>query len=639
MIDIPNLTAESIMSDDVLEEVFSEEDVIQRAKILLALTDKAKLLGVKGKFDTMVRAYTKVEKTANALEKSRQRNSITQNSDNFTQFDYFDDGKEFLCGSWFADHAGIRTPKDMFGVEHYACYNPIFIKKRLRNAETGKEKVIIAFYESFRWREITIDKGVIAASNRIVQLADYGVSVTSESAKLLVRFLADFEYYNRANIPTRISTSKFGWIENEFMPYDAEIEYDAGENFKDIYESLQPKGDYKTWLDLMLNIRKSNRYEPQLYMAGSFASILLKPLSIPSFILNLWGETGKGKTVALMVACSIWANPADNKYITDSSTSNVAIEVRENTLNNLPLYLDDLSKIKDKYGEKFTEFIYLLCGGKGKDRSNVNLSIDQLKSWQNVIMTNIERPLATDTMRGGAVNRILDFEMDDGSIFKSGNHVVSILKNNYGFAGEMFVRIIKEKPIEEIRTMQEDFLAKINLRAAELGVEKEEKQTLPLSVLLTADKIATDEIFQDGIYLDFNRCVDSLKNKGDVSENERAYEHILSEVAMNTNKFVPDDDGNYRGEMWGCIKDGYIIIISSAFERIAQNGNFSRKGFLQWAAKKDYIQTGSKGATTKTCRFGSIIPKCVWLKIPSEMTDEHGFLAVPEELQMELPFT
>lgn len=636
MIDIPSLSAETILSEDVLDQVFDDTDLISRCKTILALTDKAKLLGVKGKFDAMVKAYEKVEREANSLERNKRKNNVPVNNDNLTQFDYFDDGKEFFCGSWVADQSGVRN-FDMWG-EHIACHHPILIKKRLLNAETGKEKVILAFCKAFKWKEITIDKGVIASSNKIVQLADYGVSVTSESAKLLVKFLADLENFNVADIPTAVSTSKLGWIGGEFMPYDSEIEFDAESRFKDIYEALQPKGDYQKWLDLMLKIRKTGRYEPQLYIAGSFASILLKPLNVLPFILNLWGETGKGKTVALMVACSIWANPAESKYITDSSSSQVAIEVREDILNNLPMYMDDLSKIRDKYGDGFTDFIYLLCGGRGKDRSNVNLGLNKLNSWQNITMTNIERPLATDTMRGGAVNRILDFEMDEGSIFKNGNKVVNILTNNYGFAGEMFVKIIKDMPTHDLKAMQEDFLQKINDRAAELGVEKEEKQSIPLSVLLTADKIATDEIFKDGIYLDFNRCVDALKNKGDVSENERAYEFILSEVAINRNKFIPDDEGNYRGEMWGAFKDGYVVIISSAFDKICVNGNFSRKGFLSWASKKNYIQTSSKGEPTKTYRFQGVAPRCVWLKIPPEIQDDSGFVAVPEDIQMELPF-
>lgn len=633
MIDFEKLDAQSILSDAILDEVFEVENPIERSKLINSLQDKAKVLGVKGKLDSLILAYKKVEREI--IKSSREPQQIFE--DHMTQFDYFDDGHELFCGSWTADLSGVKY-RDFIG-EHCVCPHPILIKKRLINAETGKEKVVIAFCKGFKWREITVDKGVIASANKIVQLAELGVSVTSETAKHLVRFLFDIENMNIENISSTTSTSKFGWIGSDFMPYDAEIEFDAESRFKDIFDSLQPKGDFDTWLELIHRIRKSGRYEPLLYIAGSFASILLKPLNVLPFILNLWGESGKGKTVAMMVACSIWANPGENRYITDSSSSQVAIEVRQDILNNLPLFMDDLSKLKDKYGDMFTDFIYLLCGGKGKDRSNVNLGLNKTNSWQNITMTNIERPLSTDTMRGGAINRILDFEMDDGSIFKNGNKVVSILSKNYGFAGQMFVRIIKDMDVADLKAMQEGFLEQINERAKALGVEKEEKQSIPLSVLLTADKIATDEIFQDGIYLDLNRCVDALKNKGDVSENERAYEFILSELAINVNKFVPDDDGNYKGEMWGCIKDEYAIIISSAFDKICEKGNFSRKAFLQWAAKKELIQKNPKGEPTKTYRFDGFAPRCVWLKMPNEMVDENGFMKVPEDIQEQLPFT
>ena len=187
--------------------------------------------------------------------------------------------------------------------------------------------------------------------------------------------------------------------------------------------------------------------------------------------------------------------------------------------------------------------------------------------------------------------------------------------------------------------MQEGFLQKINEYAKSKEQEKEEKQSIPLSILLTADKIATDHIFKDGIYLDLERCTDALKNKGDVSENDRAYEFILSEITININKFVPDDTGAYRGEMWGCIKDGYVVIISSAFDRIAERGNFSRKGFLQWAVKREIVQPDNRGIATKTCRFSGIAPKCVWLRLPDDLTDENGFIKVPEDMQEQLPFT
>lgn len=628
--DITKLDASSILSDEVLTEIFEEHDAIEQARLLLSVQEKAKILGVKTKFDTMVKAYKKVNREIikAASEKKVQNTSF----DNYTQFDYFDDGLELYCGNWIADQHGVRT-FTMFG-EQLACYHPILIVQRMMNAETGKEKVKIAFQKGFKWKEIIVDKGMIASSNKIVGLADYGVSVTSETAKSLVKFLSDIENYNISQIDTRVSTSKFGWVNGEFMPYGLNIEFDAESKFKDIFEAVQSHGAYSEWLELMLQIRKSGRYEPQLYMAGSFASVLLKPLNVLPFILNLWGETGKGKTVALMVATSIWANPAESKYITDPVSSQVALEVRNDILNNLPMVIDDLSKTRDKYGDAFTDIIYMLCGGKGKDRSNVNLGLNKSTTWQNVVLTNIERPLASETMRGGAINRILDFEMEDGSIFPDGNHVVEMISKNYGFAGRLFIDAIEEITFDGVRKLQQEFLAKILARAKEIGHEKEEKQTIPLSVILTADKIATDYIFEDGIYLDINRCVDALKNKGDVSENDRAYEFILSEISININKFIPDDEGNYKGECWGCIEGGYAIILVNAFNRMCERGNFSNKGFLSWAAKRGLI-IQSAGKNTKNKRFGSANPRCVWLKMEKDKANDDWFVV---DDQMELPF-
>lgn len=631
--DITVLDAVSILSDDVLTEVFEEPDAIEQARLLLSLQEKAKGLGVKGKFDALVRAYKKVNREIARAENARQQNN---SFDNYTKFDYFEDGHELYCGNWIADQEGVRT-FTMFG-EQLACYHPILIVQRLLNAETGKEKVKIAFQKGFKWKEIVVDKGIIASSNKIVNLADYGVSVTSETSKSLVKFLSDLENFNIHALETRVSTSKFGWINGEFMPYGLDVEFDSESRFKDIFESVRPTGNYETWLNLMLKIRKSGRYEPQLYMAGSFASVLLKPLNVLPFILNLWGDTGKGKTVALMVATSIWANPGENKYITDPVSSQVALEVRNDILNNLPMVIDDLSKTKDKYGDTFTDLIYMLCGGKGKDRSNVNLGLNKSTTWQNVVLTNIERPLASETMRGGAINRILDFEMADGSIFRNGNHVVSVINKNYGFAGKLFIEAIEEIGFDAIKEMQQEYLEKIIEKAKELGQEKEEKQTIPLSVMLVADKIATDYIFKDGIYLDFDRCVETLKNKGDVSENQRAYEFIMSEISININKFVPDSENNYKGECWGCIEHGYAIILVNAFNRICERGNFSNKGFLSWAAKNNLIVRDSAGKNTKNKRFGSAHPRCVWLKMEDGIIiTPEGFVTIDEE-QMDLPF-
>ena len=110
---------------------------------------------------------------------------------------------------------------------------------------------------------------------------------------------------------------------------------------------------------------------------------------------------------------------------------------------------------------------------------------------------------------------------------QNGLSYVEILKSNYGHAGIEFVELIQGMKNEELQEIQKGFYSKIVDRAKKLGLEKEEKQILPMSILFTADYLTEKYLFKDGILLDFEKCVDLLKNKGEVSENERAYQYII----------------------------------------------------------------------------------------------------------------
>lgn len=85
MIEIATLDAESVMSDEVLDEVFEETDPIMRSRILLSLQERAKILGVKTKFDTMVRAYNKVERQIKKDE--RDKKNTPNMDDRMTEFE------------------------------------------------------------------------------------------------------------------------------------------------------------------------------------------------------------------------------------------------------------------------------------------------------------------------------------------------------------------------------------------------------------------------------------------------------------------------------------------------------------------------------------------------------------------------
>jgi len=623
------MTTADIVCQQLIDEIFQDEDPVHQAEVIATIAIRAKQLGCKGEFEKVIKAKRKQEKE---LAKQNKQLTLYNRVTDFGEERY----DNLACGCWIADRDGVRTITQ-FG-EVIACYHPILPVQLLINAETGLEKIKIAFKKRDRWKEVIVDKDVIASANKIVGLSKYGISVTSENARNLVKYLNDIENFNAHKITEQISTSKLGWIKNEFMPFGSNIIVDSDQQFKDVYEAIHPEGSPDVWYDLVREIRKSERLEPKIYIAASLASVLVEPLGALPFIVSLWGDSGKGKTVALMLAASIWGN-ADDKgaMLADPKSTIVGLEVRMDFLNSLPLLIDDLAQVKQKYDGDFTELVYYLCSGKGKERSNANLGLNKVKTWKNAILTNSERSMVNETMQGGAINRIIDVEMAEGYIFEDGNKVAETLRKNYGFCGFDFIKTIREIGFDAIKGIQQVYYQILQEEARKQGVEKEEKQLLPMSLLLTADKIATQYLFEDGEYLNIDTCLELLKNKGDVSENDRAYEFILSDIAIHMNNFKPMDGyGNYRGECWGCFEHGYVVIQNNIFNDMCRRGNFSSKGFLSWASKKELIKLDSQGKNFRNKKFDGASTRCVFLKLPDDTVTD--FQELTEEEQQELPF-
>jgi uncharacterized protein (DUF927 family) len=608
---------DEILSIKTIESIMDEDDLLAREVMIQEAMDRAEQLKCLTKFKTLINAAKKEEKRLIELAK-RDVRAGAKTSNNVTDFTGCDESYD--CGAWVANDNGVRTYTVMG--ERLACYHPIIPVARMINIQTGKEKVKLKFKKGAMWKDIVIDKSIIASSSKIVALADYGVSVTSENSKALVSYLSDVENLNVEEIEVRNSTSKLGWIKDDFVPYDVNVYFDNESNFKMLYESIRKEGKREKWYDLVKGIRATSRLEPKIYMASAFASVLIEPLNALPFIVNLWGDTGKGKTVALMLAASIYAFPGNNEYVTDPKSTITALETRTNFLNNFPVLIDDMSQIKNRFDDDFSTLVYFLCSGKGKERSNVNLGINATNSWKNVFLTNNEHSLVTETMQGGAVNRIIDVEMEEGYIFDNGNHVVEVIKKNYGYAGEEFIELVKDIGFDEISKIQKDFQQRIQDRATEIGVEKEEKQVLPMSIILTADKLATENLFNDGQYLDFETCFNLLKDKDAVSENQRAYEYMISEIGINKNNFIIQGSSrdDYR-QIWGVLEGEYAIILKNVFDKICKEANCSSRTFLSWARKKELIRVGKDGKSTKTKRINGMVQRCIWLKLPDDNDD------------------
>lgn len=607
----------TILSEEVFTEIFDQEDEIKKARMLLSCEERAGELGVKTQFNKLVRAYNK------AIKETKPKAGKTM-IDQWTNFTGPYDN--MACGAWIASDDGISTFNKDYTNEVLACYHPILPVMRMKNLETGEEQLRLAYKRNCKWTEVTVPKDLVSSASKIVSLSKLGVSVTSENAKLLVKYLSDVENLNDNDIPVQMSSAKLGWIKDGFLPYDTEIIFDGDMQFKNVFESIRPHGNKKLWMDHVRALRKTGKIEIKFMLAASFASVLVKKAGALPFIVDLWGETEGGKSVALMLAASVWADPDDNQYIGDFESTEVQLEVRADMLNHLPMMLDDSSKVSARIRDNFEGFVYDLCSGKGKSRSNKELGIRRENRWKNVILTNGERPLSSYVTQGGAINRILEVECRD-YVFSDPQGTLDVIKKNYGHAGKQFVNILKELGEDAIRDMQQEIQREI------YQDNKMQKQSIALSIILTADRIVTDYIFHDGEYISMEEAESVLVDYNELSEHERCYRYLLDKINMNGQRF----DIETKVEKWGVIEDGYAVIYVQAFKELCKNGGFSDKAFLSWADRNAVIQV-SGGRLTKLKKFNGRNIRCVFLKL-NEFEDKDGFEPAEMYEQGELPFT
>lgn len=594
------MTKEQLTSSSFYTKLYesnSFKDSITRGELVFKLLERAKELRIKSHVEKQINS---LEKRLHDEEQVSKKSLPQQSTEGITNFLPDDQSKEYdnlFCGSWIATEDGIWS-QESSRANQVACYHPILPVNRMRNLETGEEQITLAFKRrnggDSHWQEITVAKDMIANARTISGLAKYGIAVTSESAKLLVRYLADVENYNDDKILLKKSSSKLGWHDSDkvFLPYDGSISFDAGLRFPQIYNAVSQNGSYEKWLEHIKKIRADSYVEPRIALAASFSSVLIKFLNISSVIVDFWGSTEAGKTVMLMVAASVWACPDEGQYMGDFLTTDAELEVRSDMLNNFPLILDDTAKMKKNIRDNIEQVIYNLASGSGKKRSNKDLGSERVRTWKNTVIVNGERPLNSFVEQGGAINRIIEVGLNEERLFESPSETAEIVRANYGFAGRVFVEHIKE--IGDSKAIKKE-LKEIHDRYCRLLESKEsmQKQVLSMAAILTADELATKYIFQDDRALKPDEIRKYLTERQSISEGARCYQYLIGVYLEKGQHFDPSYD---NVDQWGEVeydKDSdykYINFYVNQFGQLMKDGGFSRKAFTSWAKREDLLR-------------------------------------------------
>ena len=611
--DVPNFTRDDYLTTTKPFEYLYQhrENKFEMKQLLGRMSAQAQTVGIRN-LAALFKAY--IETVSGSV------------TPGFNRTDFTGQEMELDCGGWTATDTGIYGT-DKMGFEVVACYHPIMPVQRLVNVDTREHKVQLAYRLSRRWDTVIVDRNVISDSRSIIGLSKYGIMVNSETGKALVRYLADVEQLNYDLIPEVSSVGRLGWIEGYgFSPYEEELVFDGEETYRTRFESIQEHGSREAWLDCVRGVRSGKtpgNVIARIVLAASFASVLVGPCHCLPFFVHLWGGSETGKSLSLVLAASVWANPEIGVYIQTFNATEVGKELGAAFCNSLPLIIDELQLVKDNRKD-FDRMIYQLSEGVGRARGRKQGGLQKTPTWRNCVITTGEFPIISANSGEGAVNRTIEVDCHDTKLFDEPKKTATSLYTNYGFAGREFVEhLVEDGVIERVQELQEA------MQDALKTGDTMDKQTASAALILAADRLAEEWIFQDGIILQPDDIRPYLVSKDTVNQNARALQYLYDFININQGRFSTDADR--QGEVWGDLDDDYAYIIRSKFDQVLADEGYNAAAFLGWAKKSGYIKCGKDGKPTVVKKINGRSCRCVFLKLPENVAefDENDEFLIP----------
>lgn len=262
---------------------------------------------------------------------------------------------------------------------------------------------------------------------------------------------------------------QFGWADKDskFIVGDREISKDGVYHSPpstvtgSLAHNFEVRGTLDAWKDVF-KLYGREGLEIQAFAALSgFGAPLLKFTGQKGAIINLiHGRSGTGKTTVLRMANSIFGNP-ENLLGTPDDTK-VGRIIKIGILNNIVNTIDEMTNTS---GEDFSQLAYAFSQGRGKDKAknNANELRENHTTWRTITLSSsnasfAEKLMAFKNTPEGELMRLLEFKVEytDSEIISvaEGKHLFDhVLDDNYGLAGEVYIRWLVCNLEEAVSTM------------------------------------------------------------------------------------------------------------------------------------------------------------------------------------------
>ena len=504
------------------------------------------------------------------------------------------------------------------------CNSAIFIVKRIVNIDEHVYKTQLACcIDGRKWiLPRPFDNSIIASSQKIISLSDFGLDINSNNAKTMIKFLDDFRAANCDAIPQVESVYKCGWIDDDtfITPYNqSDYMLDTSRNsFAE--NALKQKGDLKVWLNAFEKVRKANSIA-RFVTAAAFATPLLNILDERSFSIYVNADSKAGKTAAMKFAGSAWGNP-DEVAKNFNCTIN-GLEVSAALRSDFPIIINEkqLAEAQNKRNQlDLTKLLYLIGEGEGKSRMDRNANERKSYRWRTICLANGETDIISDETTQGAITRTLIFNLNDKLLPDDlSRELYRIMKRNYGLAGQLFIDNLLKENFDHLRTNYDQMVEKL-IKDFPNHIKDHVRY---VAIVALADMLIEKYLFNTkenvaeiSMKLLFPMILGNLQNSDELSDVKRELDFVSNWYAENSAKFIGNQgyDVAKIAKAFGDNNDSdYLYINAKSLRDAAKADGFNFLKILKDFVKAGYAVKDSKNKNTVSHWLETSTTRCLKL--------------------------
>lgn len=376
-------------------------------------------------------------------------------------------------------------------------------------------------------------------------LANQGVVIapSGKARNLLQSYLMSYPTAKRA-----LCVERAGWHDDVYVLPNKQIgqhkksDLVVYQTTQGVESSYQNKGTLEQWQN-NISMPIASHSKLVVAMCSAFAGQLLTPLEQQTGAgIHFKGQSSRGKTTALYVACSVWGNP-ERHHKTWRSTGN-ALEHTAYSYNDSFLGLDEIGEISNP--KELGNIVYMLANGKGKARLTKQITARAQYKWKLIFMSTGEKSLKEIMQESGQKTklgqevRLIDIDVDqseyglfdqidfaeDGA--KQSRQLVERSNQFYGVAGMVWLDYLTSNK-DKVMVQAKQLLEQYNLELiADIQQGHISRVANTFALLAVAGELATQAGITgwkagtafDAVKTVFNTWVNGFEYVGDYQNRE-----------------------------------------------------------------------------------------------------------------------